>query len=213
MLRNAWMKSPLRTLFVVFALLGLLAVGAFVVRAIAARRAFERELGVLSGGAWDSQTIVEKALRVPRSSAVLGPIREALESVDFRKRSLAATVVCYWDATPRADGLLPRPEHHARPIEELLPLLPAIADAQRSEGELGEIVDACLVTVWDGETLRQCVEHEKRRPPGNESLHRLHQELVGILIDQDPRPMVKDGFSGLVYGYASDEALLARIGK
>ena len=69
----------------------------------------------------------------------------------------------------------------------------------------------CLVTVWDTTTLTQCMEHDKNR--ADESRHRYHAELVGILVNNDPRPKETDCFSGLVYGYASDEQLRARMKK
>jgi hypothetical protein len=137
-----------------------------------------------------------------------------------RARLLASTAVEYWDASERDDGLLPRPEHHSRPIHELLPLLPFIARAQRQRDENGgEIADACLVCVWDRETLTNCTCFETFRGelPGNIPAYmshvRMHHELVGVLLDRDPRPMTKDGFSGLVYGYADDADLVAAIGS
>jgi len=80
------------------------------------------------------QLFVSAALRVPRSTALLGPLARGLESDVYSDRLFAATVISYWDASWRRDGQLPRPEHHARPIDELLPLIPAIASAQLREG-------------------------------------------------------------------------------
>jgi hypothetical protein len=200
------MKSPLRTLIAVASFVLVLVLVLVLGRSLAARRAFERELAsariLANYHPPEPEMIVDAALRVPRSTALLAPLAEALESDDCSTRLFAATVIAYWDAHARADGKLPRPEHHEQPIEELLPLLPAIAAAQR----IDESVDMCLVTVWNDETLLQCIEHGMR--PSN-----MHSELVGILVNEDPRPKEKDGFSGLVYGYAFDEQLRARMKK
>jgi len=214
MLRNRRMKSPLRTSVVltVLGLLGLCCVYPFALRHESrARFELARRTLVNRGDRMTAVDVAGCALLVPKNRYTREVLAEALLSRDLRERLLAATVVEYWDVRLRGDGLLPRPEHHAAPLDELLPLLPAIERAQSDPGDLGELVDACLVTVWDEATVRGCVEHETHRAPTDERGRRMHRELVGILTDFDPRPREKDGFGGLVYGYGSDEALLARI--
>src|SRR5581483_492889 len=128
MLRNARMKSPLRTLAALAALAGAAVAVILGGRTVAARRAFDRELAVARGDP-TPEAHVEAALRVPRTTALLGRLADALRSEAPCERTFAATVVELWDARPRADGFLPRPEHHPESIDELRPLLPAIAEA------------------------------------------------------------------------------------
>lgn len=190
-----------------------------------ARDSFDRELAFLQGRGSEltPQDVVAAALRLPRDRFLVKVLEKGLGEPG-RARLLASTAVEYWDSQPRDDGLLPRPEHHAHPIRELLPLLPAIARAQKED----EIADACLVCVWDRATLDGCQYHYRRRvvvhrditgqspdwqPPLDPSWLRMHQELLGVLLDKDPRPRTKGGFAGLVYGYGTDEELVAAIGS
>ena len=208
------------------ALVALAAAASVVARRWRAERSFERELAFLQGRGAEltPQEVVAAALRLPRDRFLVKVIEKGLGKPGL-ERLLASTAVEYWDSEARDDGLLPRPVHHAHPIRELLTLLPAIARAQTAEGWGDETVDACLVSVWDRPTLDVCKQRPKAieytLPPGSLAGRdrsrawrmRMHNELLGVLLDKDPSPMTKDGFAGLVYGYGSDEELVAAIGS